>query len=438
MADDLELYRHEDAVKQLLIEQVRNLSHVELKKFNKSEYKKKAMKELCKLLPKFEKSKLDETSQCISNALQSAVNEQVRKRSRECTPSRSIENLLSNTVIDDFNTTLQIDDTDSNLNTHNESELSDLNHESNDDENDETANVNDSITQMKQVINSKNDTAECSNVKTLANDNTKVKAVCDESCQIKPDTKKRYDMTRCVQCSIWFHDTCVGIEKGEPIGLWMCKACRDIPQIVKDEVMNLKNDVKQLMESTDTILEAVSGISSQLEKCVSGLQDQINALSKQIKSRDKTLSESIDTLTSVTNKMKTSVEEKSNRLLNKRNTIIEKVKSQTEIIETAMDKSEILPQTTKKQLNVTPSPESTNTANKHYNDVTNTDNTTKTKRPKYRNVNANSQNNNKSDQKTSNTHSDNPNGQDDIDIIDLTTDSKRKINQSTLIVGSSI
>ena len=287
MADDLELYRHEDAVKQLLIEQVRNLSHVELKKFNKSEYKKKAMKELCKLLPKFEKSKLDETSQCISNALQSAVNEQVRKRSRECTPSRSIVNLLSNTVIDDFNTTLQIDDTDSNLNTHNESELSDLNHESNDDENDETANVNDSITQLKQVINNKNDTAECSNVKTLANDNTKVKAVCDESCQIKPDTKKRYDMTRCVQCSIWFHDTCVGIEKGEPIGLWMCKACRDIPQIVKDEVMNLKNDVKQLMESTDTILEAVSGISSQLEKCVSGLQDQINGLSKQIKSRDK-------------------------------------------------------------------------------------------------------------------------------------------------------
>ena len=187
------------------------------RKFNKSEYKKKAMKELCKLLPKFEKSKLDETSQCIANALQSAVNEQVRKRSRECTPSRSIENLLSNTVIDDFNTTLQIDDTDSNLNTHNESELSDLNHESNDDENDETANVNDSITQLKQVINSKNDTAKCSNVKKPANDNTKVKAVCDESCQIKPDTKKRYDITRCVQCSIWFHDTCVGIEKGEPM-----------------------------------------------------------------------------------------------------------------------------------------------------------------------------------------------------------------------------
>ena len=72
MADDLELYRHEDAVKQNLLEQVKNLSHVELKKFNKTEYKKKAFKELCKSLPKFDKSKLDENSQCISNALKSS------------------------------------------------------------------------------------------------------------------------------------------------------------------------------------------------------------------------------------------------------------------------------------------------------------------------------------------------------------------------------
>ena len=90
--------------------------------------------------------------------------------------------------------------------------------------------------------------------------------MCDESCQIKPDSKKLYDMTRCAHCTIWFHDTCVGIEKDEPIGLWMCKSCRDIPQIVKNEVIYLKNDVKQLIESTDTILAAVNGLSSQLEK----------------------------------------------------------------------------------------------------------------------------------------------------------------------------
>ena len=139
------------------------------------------------------------------------------------------DSLLSDTVIDDFNTSLQIDDTDSSRNTHNETELSELNPEQNDDEVDKT--INDSITQLKQVVHNNNDAAESLNVKTSANDNTQVKAICDDSCQVKRDSKKRYDMTRCVQCAIWFHDTCVGIEKDEPIGLWMCKSCRDIPQI---------------------------------------------------------------------------------------------------------------------------------------------------------------------------------------------------------------
>ena len=81
-------------------------------------------------------------------------------------------------------------------------------------------------------------------------------------------------MTRCAHFTIWFHDTCVGIEKDEPVGFWMCKAFRDIPQIVKNDVMCLKSDVKQLMESSDTILAVVNGLSCQLQTCVSGLQDQ--------------------------------------------------------------------------------------------------------------------------------------------------------------------
>ena len=47
MASNLELYKVEEIVKQEFLELVRNLSHVELKKFNKNEYKKKAQKELC-------------------------------------------------------------------------------------------------------------------------------------------------------------------------------------------------------------------------------------------------------------------------------------------------------------------------------------------------------------------------------------------------------
>ena len=155
------------------------------------------------------------------------------------------------------------------------------------------------------------------------------------------------------------------------------------------------------------------------------------------------MSDSIDTLTSVTNKIKTAVEEKSNRLLNKTNTIIEKVKSQTKIIETAIDHSEVLSQNTKKQLNEALRPDvAANSTNKTNVDTKNGDNTnkklTQTKTQKYRNVNPKSQTKNKSDNKTSHKHSANSSSQDDNEIIDLTNDSKKKINQSTLLVGSSI
>ena len=228
-------------MKQTLLEQVSSLSHVELKKFNKTDYKKKALKELGKLLPSYEKSKLSETAHCISNALQSAAEEQPRKRSRECTPRRS--SLLSDTVIEELNTTLQTDGADNSRNTSTATEFSDDNVTEV-----EIDNPDDSITQLKEVASHDKDPPECS-----SKENTKNLTVCTESCNIKPNSKKQYAMTRCALCMVWFHDTCVGIGKDEPIGLWMCPKCRVIPKIVKDEVISLKNDVEQLKESTNTI-----------------------------------------------------------------------------------------------------------------------------------------------------------------------------------------
>ena len=213
---------------------------------------------------------------------------------------------------------------------------------------------------------------------------------------------------------------------------------------MKNDVICLKNDVKQLMESTDTILAAVNGLSSQLETCVSGLQDQINALSKQVKSRDKTLSDAVDTLTSATNKIKTSIDEKSNKILNKTSTIIEKVKSQTEIVETAISDSTLIPQkaNTKKDSCVSQSLDTTKSDNNPDSSQMNTNKTEKkpqqTRNSKYKNVMPNSQAKNKSDQRPNRGHNTNPNILDNDETIDLTTDSKKKINQPTLLLGSSI
>ena len=167
-------------MKQTLLEQVSSLSHVELKKFNKTDYKKKALKELGKLLQSYEKSKLPETAQCISNALQSAAEEQLRKRSRECTPRRS--SLLSDTVIEELNTTLQTDGADNSRNASTASEFSDDNQ--NNVTEVEIDNPDDSITQLKEVASHDKDPPECP-----SNENTKNLTICTESCNIMPNSK---------------------------------------------------------------------------------------------------------------------------------------------------------------------------------------------------------------------------------------------------------
>ena len=203
-----------------------------------------------------------------------------------------------------------------------------------DQHNDSINNPNDSITQFKQMASINSETTEGSKKVKSNDDTTKEETVCCESCQIKANSRKQYDMTRCVLCMVWFHDTCVGIGKDEPIGLWLCPICRDIPQIIKSDVITLKNDVKQLKECTDSILFTVNGLSTKLDNCIGGLQDQLTALSKQINTKDKNLTDSVETLKTTTNNVKSAYDQKSNQILNKTNTIIEKVKSQTEIIKT--------------------------------------------------------------------------------------------------------
>ena len=46
-------------------------------------------------------------------------------------------------------------------------------------------------------------------------------------------------MTWCTLCVVWFHDICVGLGKDESIGIWLYPTCRNIPQTVQNEVINI-------------------------------------------------------------------------------------------------------------------------------------------------------------------------------------------------------
>ena len=111
MATDPELMRVEQSVKEKFLELVRNLSHLELKKFLKHQYAEMVFQDMSKLLPNIDKKQLKETSHYVSNALESEIRRELGERSRKGKKSKdSNASLLSSTVLEDFDETMLPDD----------------------------------------------------------------------------------------------------------------------------------------------------------------------------------------------------------------------------------------------------------------------------------------------------------------------------------------
>ena len=88
------------------------MSHVELKKFNKNDYKKKVIRDMTKLLPSYQQTEFDGYAQCVSNAMQSEVQSLLKKRSRTHSTSEVLESPeLSDTVLEDLNTSMHVENT---------------------------------------------------------------------------------------------------------------------------------------------------------------------------------------------------------------------------------------------------------------------------------------------------------------------------------------
>ena len=102
---DPELNRAEDSMKAKYLHIIKSMSHVELKKFNKNDYKKKVIRDMTKLLPSYQQTEFDGYAQCVSNAMRSEVQSLLKKRSRNHSTSEVFESPeLSDTVLEDLNT----------------------------------------------------------------------------------------------------------------------------------------------------------------------------------------------------------------------------------------------------------------------------------------------------------------------------------------------
>ena len=166
--------------------------------------------------------------------------------------------LLSETVLQDFDTTMQPDvDVENECVQLNESETIETGDCEVDDENrsdpcaDQTVEcLDDSITKLKQKVESGNKPPQSSCESKDETKSNKKDSKCCHTCKVKPTYKKKYDMIQCSACMIWYHEICVGISKNEPVGLWFCPACRCIPPALATGIKSLKYDVDSLKQTT--------------------------------------------------------------------------------------------------------------------------------------------------------------------------------------------
>ena len=442
MGSSEDLYEMEDIVKKKYMDIIKNMSRVELKKFSPGEYQKLVLSDLTKALPSTDGSRLKETAQCILNAIEREAKSQQRSGARESAASRKSSNLLSDTVIAELDTTLGIDPTQKSADSEQfscgesdddsaESDVSDdeLIADSQSDQLCSATDLDDSVTKVKKLASSIEE-PDTNSKSTKPKKPENQPSICPEVCKGKPNSKKQHAMTRCTLCAVWFHDKCVGLGKDEPIGIWLCPSCRHTPRSIQNDVINLKNDVKTLKESTESILSAVQGLSNKFETCIGGINDRLTSLSKQINTKDKCITNSLENISSSTNNIKTVLDQKSNQILNKTSAVLDKLKMKSDDV----DKTINLSKSIEKPL-AEHSKEKSKT--KHRESKQNPENTKVAQnKPKYRNITINPEH--KIPSPKSSEVPQNSDANLDHETIALTCEPKKRIPQSTLLVGSSL
>ena len=146
---------------------------------------------------------------------------------------------------------------------------------------------------------------------------------CCNTCTVKSKPRKAHSTTRCSLCMVWFLDQCVGLDKDEPVGVWLCLSCPEIPQGLQDNISDIKTDVKQLTMPTKSITITMQKLSEQITSCVGNINDKLTALCKRIDVNDKRTSETLEFSSDASDSLKASFDQKTCKILNKATSIYE-------------------------------------------------------------------------------------------------------------------
>ena len=190
---------------------------------------------MSELNPSYDTTVLDGYAECVSNALQSEAQTLLKHRMRQTSATEQAEPLgLSDTVLGSLDLTMQgdiyssvplsqvMDDDDSDNGNDDENGNDEVN--SDYEICDEATGADDSITLLKQPVNTEASTnGNGSNLVAPCSESTIKTHQCCELCTVNPKSKKMLNMIQCNACMSWLHEQCVGLDKNsEPVGIWLC------------------------------------------------------------------------------------------------------------------------------------------------------------------------------------------------------------------------
>ena len=152
-------------------------------------------------------------------------------------------------------------------------------------------NTNDSITEVKQIEQTK-DKCKSTTATAKSNNNTHVTPtsetinnvaksktqstnnkksnkkqeslesetdiLCVEACSTRVDSPS----IRCNLCMTWFHTACVGTSDVDGVGAWVCADCRIMPETIK----LMKSQINTLLETTTSLMKTFGNFAEKLDR----------------------------------------------------------------------------------------------------------------------------------------------------------------------------
>ena len=204
------LLHFEESLKEKHLNILKQQSYLELKTFKKYDYKKRIMSEICDSLPDCQESQFDQLALCVVNFLQNEVKSLLRNRSADNPAPNTTQNLLSESVLNELDLTLQptANATDSDA---------DDNGEHGESLQSNTSVLDTSITKLKQAAN-----YESNPIKTAKYDKSESTKLtknkpCFDECKVKKTSKKKYAEIQCIFCTKWYHEFALVSKKVTPL-----------------------------------------------------------------------------------------------------------------------------------------------------------------------------------------------------------------------------